>query len=334
MASPSRSSISKTLVTFLFIFGFLAPPNGRAQGKYTDEEYKAYDEVSKEADPAKKTALVVQFFKTFPQSTLRENAINAYQQTMAQLQSAGKWAELGTLGEQVAAVAPNDEYINQMLASAYQQTKNDKRFVVYAEKVFEKKPTPALAYYLAKAYLNTNSDQKFIQWGEKTVSLTPDNHEILFNLTTKYAALNNYAQASKTAKQSIKVLQGITKAPQGSTEADWQKYSSTIYGVSYSIVGNVAYQAQDYATAVTNLESALKYNAKDDLAYYNLAMSYWRQNKIDVAMLNFAKAHVLRGRMSANAKTYLDTLYKPGHGGSLAGEDRILAKAQADLGIK
>lgn len=307
MTSLFRSSIANIFVTFLLVLAVAAPRTGRAQGKYTEEEYAAYDQLNKETDPAKKTALVVQFLKARPQSTLKENAVSSYQQGLASLQTQGKWAELATLGEQFAAVEPKDDYTKKMLQAAYSTL-----------------ATTAL----------TNNDPKFLQWGEKVISTAPDNYEILVALTTKYAELNRYDQAAKTAKQALTIVQGITKTPAGVSEDAWKKYTTNTYAVCYAIMGNVAYQNQDYTNAVLHLENSLKYNPKNDLAYYNLGMSYWRQNRLDLAMLDFAKAYALKGRMSANAKTYLDSLYKPGHGNSLVGQERIIAKAQADLGIK
>jgi hypothetical protein len=63
-------------------------------------------------------------------------------------------------------------------------------------------------------------------------------------------------------------------------------------------------------------------------------MAYWKMNKSDMAMVNFAKAYLLKGSTSAGAKAYLDQLYKAGAGrGTLTGEDRIIARAKAELGM-
>jgi hypothetical protein len=60
-------------------------------------------------------------------------------------------------------------------------------------------------------------------------------------------------------------------------------------------------------------------------------MSYWRQNKIDAAMLNFAKAYLIKGTTSPSAKKYLDQLWMASHRNSLAGEERVLERASQDL---
>ena len=62
-----------------------------------------------------------------------------------------------------------------------------------------------------------------------------------------------------------------------------------------------------------------------------LGMSYWRQNKLDAAMLNFAKAYIIKGLTASSAKQYLDQIWKSGHRNSLAGVDRVIARAQQDL---
>jgi hypothetical protein len=52
---------------------------------------------------------------------------------------------------------------------------------------------------------------------------------------------------------------------------------------------------------------------------------------MDAAMLNFAKAYILKGATSNNAKQYLEQLWKSSHRNSLAGMDRVIERAEADL---
>src|SRR5262249_47660892 len=142
--------LGRSVSLFLFIVTMVSAAVSLAQEppKYTAEEYKAFQELKAETDAAKKTALVVQFLKNRPQSTLREHVIAAYQEMMNGLQSAQKWPELATAGEQVLEALPDDVYTVSMLATAYQETKNFPKFVVYGEKVFAKNPNGNLAYYL------------------------------------------------------------------------------------------------------------------------------------------------------------------------------------------
>jgi len=308
------------------------PLQGQAQeaAKYTAEEYKAYQEATNEKDPAKKVALIVQFLKDRPQSTLREHVVAAYQAQMNELQSAQKWTELITSGESFLAAVPDDIFSISMLATGFQQTKNNKQFVVYGEKVFEKSPQGNTAYYLAKAYLALENTPKFLHWGEKTVEFFPDNHEILLELTKKFAAAKKGAQASKYGRQCVKAFQSAKK-PDGVEDKDWKSYTSNSLASCHAVVGTVAFEQQDYGSAVANLESSLRYYGRNDIAFFHLAMSYWQQQKVDLAMKNFAKAYLLNGGTSRAAKQHLDNLYKSTHQNTLVGLERVIDKAKEEL---
>ena len=303
------------------------------QPKYTAEEYKAYQAVTAETDPVKKTALVIAFLKDRPQSTLRPHVIADYQKMMQELQKNGNWAAIIAAGEQFITVVPDDLLTISLLATAYQKTKNNEKFVTYGEKVFDANPNGNIAYYLAKAYLDMKNSAGFVKWGEKTVEFMPDNYEILLELTKNFGESRHYAQAIKYGKMCLKAFQPATK-PEAMSEKDWKAFSTHLNATCYFIVGNSAFEMKEYATAIANLESSLKYFLKNETAYYKLAQAYWQQNRIDLAMKNFAKAYLLNGSYSRAARQYLDQLYKSTHQMSLAGEERVIAKAKEELNIR
>ena len=308
-------------------------PQAQEAPKYTAEEYKAYQELTNETDPTKKMDLIVKFLQDRPQSTLREHAIAGYQTLMNQYQSGEKWAEMVSTGERYLAIAPDDIFTVSMLTTAYQKTGNLQKFAAFAEKVFEKNPSPNTAYYLAKAYLDLKNTPKFIQWGEKTVELIPDNHEIILELTKQFGAAEKNTQAAKYARLCVKAIQSATR-PEAASEKVWKDYTTNALATCYNVIGQVAYKQQDYATSIANLENSLRYYGRNDFAYYHLAHSYWQQGKVDIAMKNFAKAYLLKTRISPTAKQHLDNLYKSTHQNSLVGQERVIEKARQELGGK
>ena len=333
MASLSRSIICR-MIPALVLLALLAFTqtglSSQEAAKYTAEEYKAYQDVANEPDAAKKVDMAVKFMQTYPQSALRPHVTAAYQAVMKELQSAEKWTQLILFGERFAAVAPNDLYTASMLATGYQKTKQYAKFVAYGEKVYEKEPNGNLAYYLAKAYQDLNNDAKFLQWGERAVGFMPDSHELLLELTRRFAAAKQDAPASKYARQCIKAAQSAAK-PEATADKVWKDYISTLYATCYAVIGNVAYEQRDYKNAILNLENSLRYYRRNELACYYLGLSYWQTNRIDVAMLNLAKAYLLKGNSSRAAKQHLDNLYKSTHQQSLVGIERILERAAQDL---
>ena len=304
--------------------------SAQEQAQYTAEEYKAYQAVTAETDPAKKAALVVAFLKERPQSTLRPHVLGDYQKMMQELDKSGNSAAVIAAGEQFITAVPDDILTISLLATAYQKTKNNAKFVVYGEKVFDASPNGNIAYYLAKAYLEMKNDAKFAIWGEKTVGFMPDNYEILLELTKYFGEARRFPQAIKYGKMCLKAFQSATK-PEPMTEKDWKAFSTNLYASCYYIVGSSAFEMKDYATTVANLENSLKYYFRNEFAYYKLAQAYWQQNRIDLAMKNFAKAYLLNGQTSRPARQYLDQLYKSTHQQSLVGVERVIDKAKEEL---
>jgi tetratricopeptide (TPR) repeat protein len=300
------------------------------QPQYTTEEYAEYQAITGESSPAKKAALVVAFVKARPQSTLKPHVLADYQNMMKQLETSGRWNEAIAAGEQVAAAMPGDMVTVSLLAAAYQKTKNNAKFVAFGEKVFAANPNGNIAYYLAKTYLEMGNDAKFVEWGEKVVGFMPDNYEILLDMTKKYGEARRYAQAIKYGQMCLKAFQGATR-PESTPEATWKNYSTHLYATCHYIVGNAQYETKSYAAAVQNLESSLKYFSRNEMAYYHLAHSYWQQNKIDLAMKNFAKAYLLNGSSARAARQYLENLYKSTHQQTLTGLERVIDKARAEL---
>jgi len=298
--------------------------------QYTMEEYKAFQAAGSETDPAKKTALIMQFLEERPKSALRPNMIGMYQQFMNELQAEKRWGDLIRSGTQFLKVEPEDIYTHSLLTTAYQETKNNAEFVSHAAKVYAKNPNGTLAYYMAKAYLEMKNEAQYLEWGEKTVEFMPDNFETLLEVSKRFAALNQRAKASKYAKLCIKALQGAKK-PDAMDEKAWRDYNTAAMATTYGIIGNIAYEQREYASAIANLENSVKYYRRNSLAYYYLGLSYWQTNKLDIAMLNLAKAYLLGGPSASAAKQHLDNLYKTTHQQSLVGQDRVINRAKLDL---
>jgi len=315
-----------------FLCSFTVRP-ARAQEpaqNYTMEEYKAFEAIGAEPDTSKKTALIMQFLKDRPQSSLRPNVLGAYQTMMTGLQSGKRWSDLISAGEQFLSLTPGDFYTIALLTTGYQETKNYGKFVTYGEKVFEKGPSGNLAYYMAKAYLELRNQAKFLQWGEKAVSFMPDNHEILLELTKQYAEARRFPQAIKSGKACLKVVQAATK-PEPTPDKAWKDYVTHANATCYYIIGYSSAELKDYASAVTNLEQSTKYYKRNEMAYYRMAESYWQRNDLGSAMLNFAKAYLLQGNVSKAAKQHLDNLWRTTHQQRLTGEEVVINKAKEEL---
>ena len=235
-----------------------------------------------------------------------------------------------TVGDAYLVLTPDDIYTVSMLTTAHQKLGHNKEFAAFGEKVFAANPSDNLAYYLAKAYLDLKNDAKFFEYGEKVATMMPNNHEILLELTRKSAEAKRSAQAVKYARQCIKALQESTK-PGETPDKTWKDYQTFVFATCYAIVGYNAYERQDYPGTISNYEASIRYAPKNELAYYYMANAYWQTGKIDLAMKNFAKAYLLKGKVAGAAKQHLDNLYKSTHQQTLVGQERVIEKARSEL---
>ncbi|NWG14718.1 MAG: hypothetical protein HXY20_14420 [Acidobacteria bacterium] len=306
------------------------PARAQEQPQYTQEEYKAYQAVAAETDPVKKAALAADFLRDRPQSTLRPHVLGEYQNMMKGLEKEEKWTTVINAGEHLISAVTDDILTISMLATAYQKTKNNAKFVAFGEKVFHASPNPNIAYYLAKSYLEMKNDSKFLYWGEKTVGLMPNNYEILLDMTKRYGEARQWGQATKYGQMCVKAFQGATK-PEGTPDKTWKDYGTHLHATCYYIMGTAAMETKNYKGAIPNLEAATKYYVRNQMAYYHLGHAYWQNNQIDLAMKNFAKAYLLGGPSASASKQYLDNLYKSTHQQQLTGIERVLNKAKEEL---
>ncbi len=330
MNFPTVSYTAKIFLGLLFTACLILTLNLSQAQEYTEEEYQAYQAVAAQKDSAKKMDLIVAFIKEKPKSALREHVVNEYQTIMVGLQNEKNWSQIITMGSRFLNVAPDDNWTFSALAAAYSATQNTKGFATFGEKAYASKPSAALAVAVAKAYLSLGNDAKFLEWGQKTVAQDPANVEILDEMTRKYLARQDMANAVKYSKMTLKALPDAKK-PDNVTEQDWKNATNMQYATAYYAIGADAYQKQNYSSAISNLDNAVKYYKRNDYAYYFLGVSYWQMNKLEAAMLNFAKAYILNGTVASESKKHLEELWKSGHRGQLTGIERVVQRAQQDL---
>jgi tetratricopeptide (TPR) repeat protein len=337
LSGPTR----RTFLLIAFILGCMAlfSPGQKALAQdpttpqYTPEEYNAYQAVTGEADPTKKMDLILTFFKTYPKSSLTQHVTADFQAMLKNLQDARKWSQSITVSRQFLTVVPGDSYTIALVATAYAETKDYRNFVIFGEEVYKANPNGNLAYSMAKAYQNLGNNAKLAEWAEKVVAKLPDNYEMLLELAKIYVDANRTAEADKYAKQCLKVIQAVEK-PEQSSEKDWVAYKNHAQMACYYIIGKIAYDKQSYALAVTNLEQSVKINPRNDMAYFFLGQSYWQTRNAPLALKNFAKASLLGGNAAGPARQQLENMWKASHQGSLAGLDKVIAAAKAELGMK
>jgi tetratricopeptide (TPR) repeat protein len=333
MNSPSVSFFPKTLLTILFVACLILTPSlARAQAQdYTEEEYKVFQDIQAEKDDVKKVDAIVKFLQEKPKNGLRQYMLPEYQKVIIELKNEKKWSQIITLGERFLTVAPGDDFTEGHLANACSESNNMRCFATYGERVYAAKPNADLARALAAAYQKQGNEAKALQWKEKVLASNPDDILIMADAMKRYAAAQNNAQAVKYAKQCLKVLP-TAKKPEGTDAENWKVTVDQTYAIAYGVLGQDDYQNRRYSLAIKNLDNATKYFKRNDAAYFALGMCYWQTGKLDAAMLNFAKAYVIKGAAANSAKQNLDKLWKQSSkGATAAGLQRVIERAQQDL---
>jgi tetratricopeptide (TPR) repeat protein len=330
MTSSSVSYISRTLLSILFAVCLVFTPKLVCAQEYTEEEFKAWEDIQAEKEAVKKTDMIVKFLQASPKNPLRPNIVSEFQKVLVSLKNEEKWTQIIALGDKFLSVAPGDDFTEQYLFAAYAKTGNSKGVANLGEKVYASKPSPELAMEIAKAYQRIGNDAKYVQWREKVLASDPNNIEILADMIKRYSANQNLPQAVKYANTCLKALP-TAKKPAGMSDQDWQETQNQAYAIAYGVIGADAYQRNNYGLAIRSFESAVKYYKRNEMAYYHLGLCYWQQNKPEPAMLNFAKAYIIKGSVSASAKKYLDQLWKSSHPTTPAGVNRVIERAQQDL---
>lgn len=329
MTSPLLSKISKTFLCILLFCLAYTVTVARAED-YSEEENKAYDDIKAATDPIKKIELSTKFFLAKPKTSVKDNVLYEYHNALQELSKAKNWNSIINLGDKFLDALPSDETTFTFLTAAYESTGNTKGFATYGEKMYASKPSAQLAQAIAYAYLKLDNEAKFTQWGEKVAASDPDNVVIIGELTGKFLKNQNFPQATKYARICLKALP-TAKKPDNIDAKDWKNYTDNYYFSSYYALGAAAYSANQFAQAIPNIENAVKYNKRFDVAYFCLGMSYWQTNKMQPAMLNFAKAVVLKGNVAASSRQNLEKIWKGSHRGTLTGIDTVYERAKQDL---
>jgi tetratricopeptide (TPR) repeat protein len=301
--------------------------------EYTEEEYDAYEKADKEPDLDKKAQLLTAFMEKYPKSKLMSYIDRSYQTLMYDYNKNQNWAKLQPLAETWLKSHPDDlQAVDYIAASAYNLGQWDK-FVTYGLKVYAAKPNKEYAYFLAQSYKKLGNEPKYLEWTEKSFPYFPDNFAIRMEFVDKYVKEKNFAKAAEYAQMALKSLE-LAKKPDATADAEWQKYVRETKRSAHYIMGINAYEKDRYPHAISELELALQSDKRFGPAYYYIALSQWKLNKVEEAIESFCKASLLKGETQSQAKEHLEKLYKGLHNNTTIGIEKVYRRNEAELGIE
>jgi tetratricopeptide (TPR) repeat protein len=235
---------------------------------------------------------------------------------------------------------------------AKMQSGDQQGYVTLAEQFIEKYPNSQnlvyVRYFTLLAYQSLNNPKKMLEHGLEAEKMIPNNPVITAALAYAYAAEKQDVEAETYANRAITEINALVK-PEQMPQEQFDGQINQLKCAIHSTLGDVhlmrAVQSdedekkhdEELVKSVSEFETALKSNPRDDISYYRMGVALGLQEKIDESLTSLAKAVVLNGSVSDQAKNEMELIIKNLTEAN-ALEDRsiekFLEKATADLGIQ
>jgi tetratricopeptide (TPR) repeat protein len=301
------------------------------QEEYTEEEYDAYEKAVKEPDLDKRAQMLFAFMEKYPKSKLMPYIDQSYQ-TLAYDYSKGQnWDKLLPLAEQWLKTHPNDLQTIVYIAEAAQKLGKDQIFLEYGEKIYSQKPTANMAYYISQSYKKLGNEARYLEWTEKLFSYPEFAGDFGLRLVfvDKYTKEKKFDKAAEYAQLALKSLE-VAKKPETTTDAKWKADTAAVRRICYFTIGVNYYEKERCPDAIKYFQLSLRIE-KLAAPYYYIGHCQWKTDKVEEAIDSFAKAVLLKGEVSSQAKEYLEKLYKALHNQTTIGIEKVYKRNQQEL---
>ena len=294
---------------------------------YSEDEYNAYDAASKETNLEKRGTMLLEFMEKYPKSTMTQAYIKpAYENLLYECKQSKQYALLETLAEKWLKIYPKNVNTIAYIAEAAQNLGNDQKYAQLLEEIYALDPKPTFAADILQAYAKIKNQAKMDEWTQKILKM-PEydaNFKLRFDFVKKYMEASNYAKAAEYARMTLKSAD-LVKEP----SKEVQEQMRLVRYVCYLAIGVNLYESSKFPEAIKSLQQALKFD-KHGEPYYYIGMSQWKQEKIEEAMVSFARAELQGGDIAAQAKEKLEQLYKALHNNNTVGIEKIYKKAKEE----
>lgn len=301
--------------------------------EYTEEEYNAYEQAVNEEDMAARADAIIAFMDEYPDSKLGQHVIAAYERMLYDLQQAQDYENLESIAGKWQDHSENKLRTIGYIAESAQKLGHNEKYIEYALKIFEAQPSASLAYYITEAYKTAGNQEKVEEWTLKLFEYPEfaGDFSMRMQFVDKYAGQGNLSKAAEYSRLALKSFDASEK-PAETSDADWKKAENSVKFNCNWIIGQNYYSQENYSQAIKQFEQALKYKRSDE-PYFYIGHSLWKMDMIEEAILSFAKAEVLNGKTSAQAKEHLESLYKALHNKTTIGIDKVYRRARQQLGL-
>ncbi len=303
------------------------------QEPYTEEEYDAMMAATKEADLDKKAQMLQAFKEKYPKSTLMSYIDQAFQSLKYEYSKNQKWDKLIPLAEEYLKAHANDLQSMAYIAEASKNLGQDQKFIEYAEKIYQEKPSSELAYAISQSYNKLGNEPKYLEWTEKLFSFPEYDGQFALRwiFVEKYTKEKKFDKAAQYAQLALKSLD-VAKKPDGTPDAKWKEETTAVRRGCYFTIGLNYYEREKWDQAIKSLQQSVKVE-RFAAGYYYIGLCQWRLDQVEEAILSFAKAVTLKGEVAPQAKERLEKLYKALHNNTTIGIEKVYQKAEKELGM-
>ncbi len=299
------------------------PPRSEYQYK---KDYAEVNEIMKEADVAKREAMLNGFVKEHPESRMIPYVAAQLIQPYAQKQD---WQKVISLATDFQKLIPDDPGLDKYLLGAYFRTNNFAKAGEIADKMYKANPTKETAAEMAGLYQQMKNTDKYLFYAEKAAAEYPieQSYAMMLQIAQIYLQRQDVPKALGYLSKIMDAYGGQT--PPKVQEAEWNKTRAFAYG----LMAADAYGKKDCAKSSEYYNKVATFAPKTAEAHYYVGMCRWKEGDQVGAIPYFARAAVLNQNISPKAQEYLEQLYKAEHNGSLDGMDEVLAKAKSEVGV-
>jgi tetratricopeptide (TPR) repeat protein len=273
------------------------------------------------------------FMDEYPESKLTQHVVAAYERMLYDMQQAQDFQNLETIAEKWLDRSENKLRTIGYIAESAQKLGHTEKYIEYGLKIFEAQPSPILAYHITEAYKKAGNQEKAQEWTLKLFEYPEfaGDFGMRMEFVNKYAAAGNLPKAAEYSKLALASFEAAEK-PAATSDADWKKAENAVkYNCNWIIAQNL-YGQKKYSQAIKAFELTLKYKRSDE-PYFYIGHCLWKMDKIEEAILSFAKSEVLQGKTSPQAKEHLVSLYKALHNKTTIGIEKVYRRAKKELGL-
>lgn len=288
------------------------------------EQYEAWEKADKEPDLLKRGAMLAEFMGKYPESDLLPHAEASYRNALLECNNANKYQELEALAEEWLELHPGDLDGLGFAVKAARELGHHEKVIQHLIDIYKIRETGDWALEIAQAYKRANDKAKYLEWMQTALEFPEyqTDFRTRLELMQVYVEEKNFPKAIEYAEAAIKSAD-MVKDPGAETSTAILK----VRRVCYDGIGKIQMERNDFHAAIRSFQEALKVEKYSE-GYYLIAVCLHKQNRIDDAMLWYARTEQQKGEFSAKAKDMFEEMYRALHNDTLIGSEKIYRRAR------